>query len=89
MISCAVHDYVEIACMYHFTVKLVLKNGQTVEGKAVQTVINECKEECVVLDTETGNKEIVLEQIISMGAVTKNPHFEKIDFGSTEEQGSR
>lgn len=89
MISCAVHDYVEIACMYRFTVKLTLKNGQTIEGKAVQTVINESKEECVVLDIETGNKEIVLEQLVSMEAVTKNPHFEKIDFGDTEEQDSR
>ena len=31
MISCANHDYVEIACMYRFVVKLVFKNGKVVE----------------------------------------------------------
>ena len=80
MISCASHDYVEIACMYGFEVRLVLKNGRIVQGKAIQTAYNENKEECIVITTETGNEKIVLEQLISMEAVTKNAHFEKIDF---------
>ena len=80
MISCDIHDYVEIACMYRFEVKLVLKNGRTVRGKSFQTAYNENKEECVVLETEYGNEKIVLEQIELMEAITKNPHFEKISF---------
>ena len=81
MITCDIHDYVEIACMYGFEVKLVLKDGQIVQGIAFQTTYSENREECVVLKTKKGNKEIVLEQITLMEAVTKNPHFEKIDFG--------
>ncbi|WP_455196616.1 Rho-binding antiterminator [Kaarinaea lacus] len=81
MISCANHDYVEIACMYRLVVKLVFRNGQIVQGKALQTAYNEYREECIVLDTERGNEQIVLEQVASMEAVTKNPHFEKINFG--------
>ncbi|MGD8595255.1 MAG: Rho-binding antiterminator [Gammaproteobacteria bacterium] len=81
MISCANHDYVEIACMYRFEIKLVFKNGQIVQGIAFQTTYNENREECMVLKTEKGSEEIVLKQIALMEAVTKNPHFEKIDFG--------
>lgn len=81
MISCANHDYVEIACMYRFAIKLVFKNGQIVQGIAFQTTYNENREECMVLKTEKGSEEIVLKQIALMEAVTKNPHFEKIDFG--------
>ena len=81
MISCANHDYVEIACMYRFEVKLVFKNGYIVQGKAFQTAYSENREECIVLETELGIEEIVLEKIVIMEAVTKNPHFEKIDFG--------
>ncbi len=81
MISCANHDYIEIACMYGFEVKLVCKNNQIAQGKASQTTFNENREECVVLITEEGNKEVVLEQVAFMEAVTKNPHFDKIDFG--------
>ena len=81
MISCANHDYVEIACMYRFEIKLVFKNGQIVQGIAFQTTYNENREECMVLKTEKGSEEIVLKQIALMEAVTKNPHSEKIDFG--------
>ena len=80
MISCAHHDYVEIACMYHFVVRLVFDNGQIIQGKAFQTVYDENKQECIVLETESGNEMVVLEQVVSMEAVTKNPHFEKVDF---------
>ena len=81
MISCANHDYVEIACMYGFEVKLVFKNGQIIQGKALQTSYSENKEEGIVIKTEFGDKEIVLAQLAAMVAVTKNPHFGKVDFG--------
>ena len=80
MISCANHDYVEIACMYHFKVKLYLKNSRIVEGKALQTTYDENKEEGIILETEIGKQEIVLERVASMEAVRKNPHFDKINF---------
>ncbi len=80
MISCANHDYIEIACMYRFEVRLVLENGRVAQGKAFQTVLNENKEECLVLETKSGNKLIVLEQVVSIEAVTDNPHFGKVSF---------
>lgn len=85
MISCANHDYVEIACMYGFELKLVFKNGHIVQGKACQTAYNENREECIVLETERGNEKIVLEQLASMEAVSKNRHFQKIEFESLSE----
>ena len=80
MISCANHDYIEIACMYRFEVRLVLENGWVAQGKAFQTVLNENKEECLVLETKSGNKLIVLQQVVSIEAVTDNPHFGKVSF---------
>lgn len=80
MISCANHDYIEIACMYRFEIRLVLKNGQVEQGKAFQTTLNKNKEECLVLETQAANKLIVLEQVVSIEAVTENPHFGKVDF---------
>jgi Rho-binding antiterminator len=80
MISCANHDYIEIACMYRFELRLVLENGQVAHGKAFQTVLNENKEECLVLETKSGNKLIVLEQVVSIEAVTDNSHFGKVSF---------
>lgn len=80
MISCATHDYVEIACMYRFEVRLALENGQVVQGKALETAYDESKQECVVLETPSGHEMIVLEQVLSMEAVTENSHFGVVDF---------
>ena len=66
--------------MYRFEVKLIFKNGNYVQGTAFQTAYNENKEECIVLKTERGNEKIALEELAAIEAVTKNPHFEKIDF---------
>ena len=66
--------------MYHFKVKLYLKNSRIVEGKALQTTYDENKEEGIILETEIGKQEIVLERVASMEAVRKNPHFDKINF---------
>lgn len=79
MISCANHDYVEIACMYRLHVKIVSKNAQTIIGIAIETTFNKNREECVVLETTVNSQMIVLDQIATMEAVTRNLHFDKIN----------
>ena len=80
MISCADHDYVEIACMYRFEVKLIFKDGHIVQGKALETTYNKNKQECLVVETELAREEVVLDQLSSMEALTENPHFNTINF---------
>jgi Rho-binding antiterminator len=80
MISCQIHDYVEIACMYCIEVKLALKNNQTIQGVALQTAYSDNKEECIVIRTKRGDEQVVLDHVVSMEAVTINSHFNKINF---------
>ena len=35
VIDCELHDFVEVACMYRYQLRLILKDGQVIEGKAV------------------------------------------------------
>lgn len=51
-IACDLHDYLEIACLYGYRVKLTLKDGRVVEGKAVDTVTAADKHEYLALDSE-------------------------------------
>lgn len=82
MISCHIHDYVEIACMYRIEVKLALKNNQTIQGVAMQTAYSDNKEECIVIKTKRGDEQVVLDQVVSMEAITKNSHFNKVNFNA-------
>ncbi|HCY28379.1 MAG TPA: hypothetical protein DHV00_08350, partial [Alteromonas macleodii] len=49
-IACQLYDYIEIACMYGLEVSVVLKDGNTVRGTALTTVIdkrNDVATECI------------------------------------------
>ncbi len=47
MISCNHYDYIEIACMHHLRIELILKNGDSVCGVATDTKRNALKQECI------------------------------------------
>lgn len=80
MISCHLHDYIEIACMYHFPVTLQLDDGREVIGVARDTGIDDDKRECLRLDNHGDLISVVLDQLVSLKANVTNPHFDFIRF---------
>jgi Rho-binding antiterminator len=44
MISCEKHDYVEIACMYNYLIKLTLNSGDELRGVALDVKRNQNRE---------------------------------------------
>ena len=79
-ISCELHDYLEIACMYGYRVKLTIKNHQTIEGKAVDTVTTAEKREYLVIDNGHEKHEVELNQLVKMEVLTPNAKFKKVSF---------
>ncbi len=45
MLSCHQHDYIEIACMYHLEIDLMLNDGHHVIGIALDTIYNKNHEQ--------------------------------------------
>lgn len=80
MLSCHQHDYIEIACMHHLTIKLTLSDGRQIVGIAHDTFYNQNREECMMLLVEQQQQPIILDNLVSMVAITKNPHFSTINF---------
>ena len=76
-ISCELHDFVEVACMYRYQLKLILKNKQTIEGKAIDIVNSSENRECLVLD---GNpqQQIELTQLARLEVLTPNAKFREV-----------
>ena len=81
-IACALYDYIEIACMYRYSVLLVLDSGEEVKGIATDTSTKKDKTEYLVLfDEESKEKiEIELTKLVKMKSLIKNPHFNEVDF---------
>ena len=80
MISCAQYDYIEIVCTYHYHIKIHLKSGLTIQGRAIDTKYNESREECLQLEVNGELILVVLDDIQRLEALDKNPHLNVITF---------
>lgn len=80
MITCHQYDYIEIACMYRYQVKLTFKDGEDTSGIALDTAKNEAKQECLKLQTDQGDVLVELDQLVTLTAITPNPHFTQVRF---------
>jgi Rho-binding antiterminator len=79
-ISCELHDYLEIACMYGYRVKLTLKDQQIIEGKAVDVLTTAEKREFMVIDNGREQQQIEVNQLGKMQVLTANAKFKEISF---------
>ncbi len=78
-ISCELHDYIEVACMYRYLVKLILKDGQIIEGKAIDIVTSAEKREYLVIKNEQ-EQQVELTQLVSLHVLTANARFQEVVF---------
>ena len=82
-IACQLYDYIEIACMYGLEVSVVLKDGNTVKGTTLTTVIdkrNDVATECIQMSIDKTTQNIALNEIAQLHAITDNPHFSSVSF---------
>ncbi len=80
MIKCHDHDYIEIACLYHYPIRIELKSGEILEGIAVDTERNETREECIKVSADGKEQLVVLDEISRLKVRVENPHFDEVSF---------
>lgn len=83
IISCDLHDYLEVACMYGYQIQLTLNDHQIIEGKAINTMTTADKHEFLVIDNDHGHgqkEQIELNQIRKMQVLTPNAKFSEVIF---------
>lgn len=78
-ISCELHDFVEVACMYGYRLRLILKDDQVIEGKAIDIVNSPEKRECLVIEGDS-KQHIELTQLSRMQVLTPNAKFSEVNF---------
>lgn len=79
-IDCTLHDYLEIACMFHYDVRVALQDGATVEGRAITTSTHPDKSEALELATDQGPISVMMEMITYLEVLTRNARFQRVDF---------
>jgi Rho-binding antiterminator len=79
VIPCELHDFVEVACMYRYQLKLILKNGEVIEGKAVD-ILSVDQQELLVVDAGGEKKQIDLMALSKMQVLTPSAKFSEVVF---------
>lgn len=80
MISCDQHDYIEIVCLYKYPVRLTLRSGAEIEGRALDTQYNDNREHCIKIQTDEVESLVCLDLIRVMAVLADNPHLQRIVF---------
>jgi len=78
MISCHQHDYIEIACLYRLLLRVELKHGESLDGRARDTGSRGGRE-WLQLETGSGLRELDLADVHRITALDDNPHFRQLD----------
>ncbi len=79
LISCQLHDYIEIVCLYKYRVRLTLKDRQLIEGNAIDICIDAKK--CEYLIVDDGRKcQVELNQLTKMEVLSANAVFTAVVF---------
>ena len=80
MMSCEHYDYIEIACMHQYPIKLTFTDGTDITGQACDTALNNDRKECIKIKDQQGEQLVCLDNIISLEVMTDNPHFHLVRF---------
>lgn len=78
-ISCDLHDYIEVVCMYGYQVKLELKNQQVIVGKAIDIITSPDKHEYLLIKNEE-EQQVALTQLAKLYVLTPDARFKVVEF---------
>ncbi|MBJ9836458.1 MULTISPECIES: Rho-binding antiterminator [Citrobacter] len=79
-IDCDLHDYLEIACMYHYWLRIELTDGACFDAKALTTCTTVEKEEFLVVGQPENQQKIRLDCLSAITALTPGATFSTVSF---------
>lgn len=82
VISCDLHDYLEIACMFAIPISLTLSDASIFRCTPKTTFIDKALGECLKVIDADQDKEVVVEvsKLVEMKALVENHHFTTVRF---------
>lgn len=79
-IACELHDYLEVACLYGYDIRISLIEDSVIEGQALTTRTGSDKIEYLTVKTGSHTADVAMQEISSVTAITPNPYFSIVSF---------
>ncbi len=80
-IDCALHDHIELACLYRYGLAIHLRDGGRVTGQATTTRTDADKREYLVLTRGGIRLDVPLHEISAIDVLTPGARFASLTFG--------
>ncbi|MFJ3484728.1 Rho-binding antiterminator [Pseudomonas sp. NPDC090202] len=80
-LSCDLYDYLEIACMHRYRLKVELVDGTTFEGTPLTTRTAPSKEEFLLFADDIG--EVRMDQMLAITPLTEGASFGRVELGNS------
>lgn len=84
---CDLHDYLEIACLFHYQVEIMLTTGVVILGQATTTLTEKRRQEFLIFlpaDKQKPEMKIPLNELSKLSVKDEQAKFKQIDFLSGE-----
>jgi Rho-binding antiterminator len=78
-VDCNVFDYVEIACMYRYPVRIFFRDGRQLDGTAVDTAVEAGRGEFLVLDIDGKSERVRLDTIATLETRVAGARFSRVN----------
>jgi Rho-binding antiterminator len=77
-LNCDLHDYLEIACLYGYTLDIELTDGQRLTARAITTRTARTREEFLEGETAEGRREIRLDHLLAITPRDEHARFGRV-----------
>ena len=78
-VDCNVFDYVEIACMYRYPVRIFFRDGGQLDGTAADTAVEAGRGEFLVLDIDGKSERVRLDTIAALETRIAGARFSRVN----------
>jgi Rho-binding antiterminator len=77
-LNCDLHDYLEIACMHHYRLRIELVDGGLLDAEALTTQTTDSKEEFLVVRADAGEQRLRLDRLLAITPLTPGASFARV-----------
>ena len=81
-LACDLYDYLEIACMHRYRLRIELVDGGVLQARALTTRTEPSKEEFFVVQSEAGEQRLRLDQLLAITPLDPGASFGRVLLGN-------
>ncbi|MBD9414284.1 Rho-binding antiterminator [Pseudomonas sp. PDM16] len=80
-LACALYDYLEVACLHRYRLRIELVDGSELLAQALGTSTSASKEEFLVVGTEDGEQQLRMDRLLAITPLDTGASYGRVLLG--------